>query len=199
MGRFVIGRRAQRLDGRRCGQDGQRVGVEHMLAMPLQHRHEHRVAAFGAFHQHRRHDGHHHPEEALPAHTFADIRQGDRRIRPECPVVVVQQRVVVFAPILHRQCTTEEIRQIGHRRSPGDRLPINDGQRACGTVRAEQQVVQPIVTMHKTMDPVRRLPPRPGSRRIRRPAVRTPCGAAARSGRRSDRRSRRAARRSTPG
>ena len=46
-------------------------------------------AAFGALHQHRRHDGHHHPEEALPAHTFADIRQGDRRIRPECPVVVI--------------------------------------------------------------------------------------------------------------
>ena len=66
----------------RFGQDGQRVGVEHMLAMPLQHRHEHLVAAVGALDEHRRDDRHHHPEEALPAHAVADVVEADRRVGP---------------------------------------------------------------------------------------------------------------------
>ena len=97
------------LDGHTCIHHicGQRlcVNVEHMLAMPLQHRHEHRIAALGALHQHRRDDGHHHPEEALPAHALANIGETDRRVGPERCVVGPQQ--LVAHRVLHTQIERE--------------------------------------------------------------------------------------------
>ncbi len=47
------GKAARRQDFRGVGQDGQRIGVEHVLAVPLQHHHEHLVAAVGSFDEHR--------------------------------------------------------------------------------------------------------------------------------------------------
>ena len=97
---FVLFRRSQRLRRHRIGQRRQRVGIEHMFAVPLQHRHEHPVAPLGALHQHRRDDRHHHAEKALPADTFADLGEADRRPRPQRLVISPQQCVVVLATIL---------------------------------------------------------------------------------------------------
>ena len=154
MGRLVAGRRAERLDSGRRGQDRQCIGVQHMLAMPLQHGHEHRVAAFGALHQHRRHDRHHHSEEALPAHSLAHLGEADRRLGPERAVVAVQQRVVMLTAVRDRQRATQEVGQIGHRRTPGNRLPINHGQWAFRTGSTEQQVVQAVVAVDQAVDTV---------------------------------------------
>ena len=153
---LVPGRRRERLGGNRFGQDGQRIGVEHMLTVPLQHHHEHLVAAVGLCDEHRRDNRHHHPEEALSAHAVTDVVQADRRVWSEGVVVGPQQRLVVIAAQLVGQRAAEEIRDIGHRRTPRDGLPVHHCQRPVGAGLAEQHVVQPVVTVHKTVRALRR-------------------------------------------
>ena len=63
---LVVLRGRKRLGGTSFGQDGQRIGVEHVLTVPRKHHHEHLVAAVGSFDKHRRNYRHHHPKEALP-------------------------------------------------------------------------------------------------------------------------------------
>ena len=52
------------------------------------------------------------------------------------------------------QRATEEVRDIGHRRTPGDGLPVHDGQRAVGAGLTEQHVVEPIVTVDEAVDTI---------------------------------------------
>ena len=159
MGEFVLLRRSQRLRRHRSGQHRQRVGVEHVIAIPLQHRHEHPVAAVGALHQHRRDDRHHHAEKALAADTFGDLGEADRRLRPQRLVVSPQQFVVMLPTILRPQRAAEEVRQVRECRPPGNGLPIDHGQRAVGPGGPEQHVVQPVVTVHQALHPALRRHP----------------------------------------
>ena len=151
VGAFVVLRRLQRLRGDRVGQCRQRVGVEHVIAVALQHGHEHPVAALGAFDQHGRDDGHHDAEKALPADAFGHVAEGEGRRRSQRLVVGPQQRVVVLPALLCRQGGAQEVGQVGHRRAPGNGLPIHDRQRTVGALGAEQHVVQPVVAMHQTL------------------------------------------------
>ena len=140
--------RAQRFWSSRFGQRRQRVGVDDMLAVPAQHRHEHLVAARGALHEHRRDDRHHHPEEALPAHPVAHVVEADQSIRSEGVAVRLQQRLVVMAAHVVGQRAAEEVRDVGHCRTPCDGLPVHHRQRPVGAGLAEQHVVQAIVAVH---------------------------------------------------
>ena len=60
----------------------------------------------------------------------------------------------MLAPGRDGQRATEEVRDIGHRRTPGDGLPVNDRQRPVGTGLTEQHVVQPIVAVDEAVDTV---------------------------------------------
>ena len=119
--------------------------------MPPQHGHEHLVAAFGLNNKHRRNDRHHHPEKALSPHTLANVIETDWRFGAQGVVIRPQQRVVVFATQPLRQSAAEEIGDIGHRRTPNNRLPVHHRQRAVGSGLAEKHVVKPIVAVHKTV------------------------------------------------
>ena len=100
------------------------------------------------------HDRHHHPEEALPSHPVADVVEADAGIGAEGFVVRPQQRVVVFAAKLVRQRAAEEVRDVGHRRTPGDGLPVHHGQRPVRARLAEKHVVQAVVAVDEAHDPV---------------------------------------------
>ena len=144
---LVLGAGPQRLRSRRWRQDRQRVGVENVLAVTRDHRHEHLVAALGALDEHRRHDRHQDAEEALAAHAFADVVDSHAGRGSERLGVGGQQRVVVLTASLDRQCAAEEVGDVGERRTPGDGLPVHDGQRPVGTGLAEQHVVEPVVAV----------------------------------------------------
>ena len=169
------------------GQDGQRIDVEHVLAVALQHHHEHLVATLGALDEHRRDDRHRHPEEARPADAVAHVVEADRRVRAEGVVVGAQQRVVLVAAGRDGQRAAEEVRDIGHRRTPGDGLPVHHRQRPVGAGLAEQHVVQPVVAVHEAREPGRRCrSPRYASKPATSRSHTSRC--AVRSGRRSARR-----------
>ena len=144
---LVVGAGPQRLRPRGLRQDRQRVGVEDVLAVTRDHRHEHLVTALGALDEHGRHDRHQHAEEALAAHAFADVVDSHAGRGAERLGVGGQQRVVVLAAPLDGQCAAEEVGDVGERRAPGDGLPVHDGQRPVGAGLAEQHVVEPVVAV----------------------------------------------------
>ena len=100
------------------GQDGQCIGVEHVLAVALHHRHEHLVAAVGALDQHRRDDRHRHPEEARPADALANVVEAHRRVRPQGVVVGAQQCVVMLAAVRDRSTRSRGSRRHRSSRNP---------------------------------------------------------------------------------
>jgi hypothetical protein len=147
--RLVGVQRPQRFRLASLRQHRQRVEVQHLAAMPLQHRHEHLVAAFGALHQHRGGDRHHHTEDALPTNALTNVVDGQRRVRAERLVIRGQQFVVMCPARLGGQRGPEEVRQIGQRRAPGDRLPVDHRQCPSGPRFPEQHVVQAVVAVHQ--------------------------------------------------
>ena len=70
---------------------------------------------------------------------------------PEGVVIRPQQCLVVIAAQLVGQRTAEEVRDVGHRRTPRDGLPVHHGQRPVGAGLAEKHVVQAIVTVHQAV------------------------------------------------
>ena len=151
---LVVGGRAEAVRARPRPAERPARRVEDVLAVPLQHGHEHLIAALGPLDEHGRHDRHHHAEEALAADPVADVVEIHRRMRAERLVVGTQERVVVVAARLDRQRTAEEVGHIGERRSPGDGLPVDHGQRPVGAGLAEQHVVEPVVTVDQAVHPV---------------------------------------------
>ena len=72
-------------------------------------------------------------------------------------MVARQQPVAVRAPVLDAQGAAEEVRDVGQRGPPPDRLPVDDGERPVRPVGAEQQVVEPVVAVHEPVGAARLL------------------------------------------
>ena len=125
--------------------------------MPAQHDQEHLVAALGALNEHGSDERHHHAEETLTPNAFANVIQADSGIRPQGVVIRAQQCVVVVAAHVVGQRAAEEVGDVGHRRPPGDGLPVDHGERPVGIRLPEQHVVQPVVAVHQPVHTARRL------------------------------------------
>ena len=142
-----VGHQRRRLRSR-LGQQGECVQVEDLLRVARDPGHEHVVAAVGADDHHRRGHRHHHTEEGgstvgLPALLPGEVLDA---VGEKLVVVEVDELLFVYAPILDAQAATEEVRGVGHRRPPGDRLPVDDHEGPLLVV-AEEQVVEAVVAV----------------------------------------------------
>ena len=68
-----------------------------------------------------------------------------------------QQFVVVVPANLCRKRATEKVGDVGHRRTPGDRLPVHHGQVAQRSGPAEEHVVQSVVAVDQAVEATRLL------------------------------------------
>ncbi len=152
---FVACGRLQRIGSGGLGQGRQCAGVEHVLAVSAQHDQEHLVATLGALNEHGSDEGHHDAEEALTPDAFANVVEADSGVRPQGVVVRAQQCVVVVAAHVVGQRAAEKVGDIGHRRPPGDGLPVDHGERPVGFGLPEQHVVQPVVAVHQPVNTAR--------------------------------------------